>query len=149
MSEKHPAKFFSERDKKFLQEAIARAEENTSGEICVHLVREFTQGEDPMEEGKKIFERLGMTVTAERNGILFLLELNGQRLVILGDQGIHEKVPENFWQEIRDVVLQGFRQGDFSGGLVRGIERCGEKLKAHFPHRRDDRNELSDEVTQD
>jgi uncharacterized membrane protein len=100
-----------------------------------------------MEEGKRIFEKLGMIQTAERNGILFLLELKNHQLVILGDQGIHEKVPENFWQEIRDLVLQGFQQEDFSGGLARGIQRCGENLKKYFPYRKDDRNELSDEIT--
>jgi uncharacterized membrane protein len=148
MSGKNPARFFSRQDKAAIQQAIAEAEQHTSGEIRVHLVSQFAEGLDPLEEGRKIFEHLGMTATAGRNGILFLLELKQQQLVILGDRGIHEKVPENFWQEIRDVVLQGFQQKDFAGGLIRGIERCGEKLKTHFPHRKGDLNELSDEITE-
>jgi uncharacterized membrane protein len=102
-----------------------------------------------MEQGKNIFEKLRMTATAERNGILFLLELKGHHLVILGDRGIDEKVPQDFWNEIRDAVLEGFQRRDFSGGLARGIERCGEKLKAFFPCRPGDLNELSNQPTQE
>jgi uncharacterized membrane protein len=148
MHGKVPSQFFSTSEKQEIQRAIARAERKTSGEIRVHLVRDFPKGVDPLQAGKDIFEKLGMTATEERSGILFLLELKHHQLVILGDKGIHEKVTESFWREIRDTVLEGFSQQDFSGGIVRGIERCGEKLQEYFPSNREDVNELSDEITQ-
>lgn len=149
MHGKTPSRFFSEEEKREIQDAITRAERNTSGEIRVHLMKRFPQGADPIEVGKTLFEKLGMTATAERNGILFLLELTGRHLVILGDQGIHEKVGAEFWDHIRDGAVEKFQREDFSGGLAHAIERCGEKLKTYFPYRKDDVNELSDQITQD
>ncbi len=127
--------------------AIRHAEQGSSGEIRIHVLREC-DGE-LFEQGKRIFERLGMTKTRERNGILFLLELKNRRFAILGDKGIHEKVPADFWEEIRVKLWEHFHEGRFVEGLVAGIERCGEKLKAFFPHRPDDRNEVPDEITSD
>jgi len=140
-----PTNFFSKEEQEKLVAAIRDAEQNSSGEIRIHVLR----GCDGQlfEKGKEIFERLGMTRTRERNGILFLLELKNRRFAILGDKGIHEKVPPDFWEEIRGKLWEHFREGRFVEGLCAGIERCGEKLRAFFPHRPDDKNEVSDEIT--
>lgn len=147
MHGKAPRFFFSKEEKSQIEKAIQKAEQNTSGEIRLHLLRSFPQASDPIEEGKKIFESLGMTATQERNGILFLLELTHQHFVILGDKGIHEKVEANFWDEIRDLVISNFKEKKFAEGLSQGIELCGEKLKVYFPRQEDDVNELSDEIS--
>jgi len=42
-----------------------------------------------------------------------------------------------------------FREGKFTEGLSRGILMAGEQLRAHFPHQKNDVNELSDEITFD
>lgn len=142
-----PSGFFSREEKMKIREAIAQAEKRTSGEIRVHLLRRFSKDSDPLEEGKKIFEKLGMTRTELRNGILFILAVGDRRFVVLGDKGIDTRVPDDFWGAIRDTVLAGFRQGDYAGGLVNGILKCGEKLKAHFPRETGDINELPDEIS--
>ncbi len=143
---KIPGKFFTKEEEDKIVQAIGEAEKNTSGEIRVHLHRSF-QG-DTIEEGKKIFEKLGMTQTRDRNGILFLLELKHQQLILLGDTGIHQKVSEHFWEEIRDIVLLEFKQSKFAEGLVQGILRCGEKLKEFFPRQEGDIDELSNQITE-
>lgn len=140
-----PHRFFSEAEQSRLAAAIREAESQTSGEVRIHLIRS-ARG-DLLEVGKRIFEKLGMTRTAERNGILFLLELKHHRLAILGDKGIHEKVPQDFWGNIRDIVLEEFHQERFAEGLTKGVLRCGEQLKIYFPSRAGDRNELSDQIT--
>ncbi|MDX1386823.1 MAG: TPM domain-containing protein [bacterium] len=142
-----PSSFFSKEEREEIRQAIAAAEQKTSGEVRVHLVHHFKKGKDPLEAGKEIFEAIGMTATAQRNGVLFLLELKHHQLVILGDQGIHERVPENFWEEIRDEVLQYFKKGDFSHGLSAGIRLAGEQLKEFFPLTSADENELPDELS--
>ncbi len=147
MHGKAPIFFFSKEEKKQISEAIQKAESHTSGEIRLHLLRSFKDGSDPLTEGKHLFETLGMTQTQERNGILFLLELTHHHFVILGDKGIHEKVESHFWDEIRDLVITHFKEEKFAEGLSKGIELCGEKLKAHFPRKDDDVNELSDEIS--
>lgn len=142
-----PSNFFSENEREAVEAAIAEAEQNTSGEIRVHLVRSFKKHEEPMAAGKKIFEKLGMTQTAERNGVLFLLELKHHHFVILGDKGIDEKVEDDFWESIKEEVLSEFRKDDFAQGLVNGILHCGEKLKEFFPYQADDSNELPDSIS--
>ena len=145
MQENDPKHFFSPEQQTILIEAIREAEKNTSGEIRIHVIR--STGEDLLHKGQKLFEKLGMTRTQDRNGILFLLELSHRRFAILGDKGIHQKVPGEFWEEIRKELFSQFREGKFVEGLCAGIRRCGEKLKAFYPCQTDDRNELSDEIT--
>ena len=138
-------KFFSNEEKEKIILGIQTAEKNTSGEIRVHLVKHLKG--DILEEGKKIFEQLGMTKTAERNGILFLLSLKDHQFAILGDQGIHDKVHAEFWQTIRNELEGYFKQGLFSAGLVAGIVKCGEELKRYFPCQAGDKNELPDSIS--
>ncbi len=137
--------FFSKDEQAKIVRAIQEAEKNTSGEVRVHLVKQLKG--DGLQEGKKIFEKIGMTRTKQRNGILFLLGLQDHRFVLLGDQGIHEKVSEDFWERVRDVVLVHFQTSRFTEGLVDGIRSCGEQLKKYFPYQKSDQNELSDEIS--
>jgi uncharacterized membrane protein len=145
MFKKTPDKFFSKEEKIKIVKAIQAAEQDSSGEIRVHLLRSF-RGEE-IEESKKIFEKIGMTSTKDRNGVLFILGIQDRKLVVLGDQGIHEKVPSDFWDGINDRVLKEFKQKRFLEGLVIGIQLCGEKLKKFFPHQARDKNELSDQIS--
>jgi uncharacterized membrane protein len=145
MRKTYPGRFFTEEEKEKLVEAIRRAEEQTSGEIRVHLAHRCKK--EPMEEARSVFEKLGMTRTAERNGILFFLSLKDRRFVVLGDQGIHEKIRDEFWREIRDEVLGHFKGEKFLEGLLVGIRKCGESLARFFPRKKSDRNELPNEVT--
>lgn len=141
----HPKKFFTEEEKGQLLQAIEEAERMTSGEIRVHLASKSDQ--NPTEEAKALFEKLKMTETKERNGILFFLSLQDHQFVILGDQGIHQKVNDHFWDEIRDLVVQQFKNEKFAEGLIAGIQKCGEKLALYFPRKKNDRNELSNEIS--
>lgn len=128
-------------------EAIQQAEKATSGEIRVHLIR--SNQNDLLSYGSQLLEKLGITRTRDRNGILFLMELKSQRFAVVGDRGIHDKVGQDFWNSIRDEVLIEFRRGDFAKGLVAGILHCGERMKEHFPARVDDANELANEISEE
>ena len=131
-------------DRKRLQEAIHRAEGLTSGEICVSVAPLFWGSIEKAAD--KTFVRMGMTRTKHRNGVLFFVVPARRKFVVLGDRGIHEKVGQEFWDRIVTVVSAKFREGDFTGGLVRGIEEVGEQLASHFPREADDRNELPDQI---
>ncbi len=142
-----PRTFFSKEEASRISEAIRQAEQGTSGEIRVHLARRLRG--DILEESKVLFERLGMTQTKGRNGVLFVLELKQHKFAVLGDKGIDEKVSADFWREIRDIVLEHFRERRFATGLSEGIRRCGEQLRQYFPLEPGDRNELSDKISVD
>jgi len=136
---------FTEQQQKHVQDAIAQAELNTSGEIRVHVDKHCK--EEPMKKAIAVFEKLGMHKTEQRNAVLFYLAMEDKKLAILGDKGINEAVPTNFWDEIRDLMVSHFKKGEFTEGLSKGIVMAGEQLKSAFPYQSDDKNELSNELT--
>ena len=139
-------KMLSELDKKSVVKAIQSAEEITSGEIRVHIDKKG--GKDPFKEAMRVFERLGMTKTKERNGVLIYLCFKKKQIAILGDQGINVKVPEGYWDELYRSMATAFRNEQYGQGICEAIERIGEKLSAHFPVNADNPNELSNEITE-
>ncbi|CAG0975075.1 MAG: TPM domain-containing protein [Bacteroidetes bacterium] len=137
---------FSKEQQQKIVEAIKVAEKNTSGEIRVHIEKRCK--EDVLEHAIRIFEKLKMHQTQQRNGVLFYLSVNDHKLAIVGDEGINKKVPEDFWNEVRNHMIQSFKQEQFAQGLSEGIMMAGEQLKKHFPFKsQTDRNELSDEIS--
>ena len=70
-----------------------------------------------------------------------------RKLAILGDAGINEKVEDDFWDQIKNRMIEKFKNGQFVDGLCEGIAMAGEKLKLHFPYAEDDIDELSNEVS--
>lgn len=139
--------FFSKEQQGAIQQAIAAAEKNTSGEIRVHIDDKCK--EDVIFQAAMKFKELKMDETKLKNGVLFYLAVSDQLFAIIGDKGINEKVEPGFWDNIKETMLIDFKQGLFTEGLCKGIEMAGNKLKSHFPLETDDTNELSDEVTFD
>ncbi len=142
-----PATFLRPDEEEKVLAAIREFEGRTSGEIRVHLAERA--GDDILAAAREAFERLGMTATAERNGVLFFVAVADRRFAVLGDRGIDEKVPEGFWDDVVARVRERFAEGRFADGLVEGISMAGEQLAAFFPHRPDDVNELPDEISRD
>jgi len=128
-----------------IKKAIQAAELRTSGEICVSVAPFFWGSIDKAAD--KAFVRMGIARTKHRNGVLFFVVPSRRKFVVLGDSGIHECVGQEFWRRVVDVVAERFHQGDFTGGLVRGIEEVGERLASHFPYdAATDKDELPDDV---
>jgi uncharacterized membrane protein len=132
-------------DTKRIEDAIRAAEQRTSGEVRVSVSRLFWG--DVEKAAQKAFERMGMIQTKQRNAVLFFVVPSRRKFAVLGDIGIHERVGQEFWHRIVDVVAERFRSADFTGGLVKGIELVGEQLASHFPYDAgSDKNELPDSV---
>lgn len=128
-----------------VQAAIAACERRTSAEIRVSLSTFFWGRIEGA--ASKAFDRLGMRATKQRNGVLIFVVPSRRTFVVLGDEGIHAKVGDAFWRSVAAAISERFKERDFTGGLLRGIETIGEALAEHFPHDGDvDGNELSDEV---
>lgn len=137
--------FFNSEQQKRISSAIREAEENTSGEIRVHL--ESTVSGDVLDRAAWIFRKIGMHKTESRNGVLFYLAVKDKKFAVIGDLGINNKVPADFWDEIKKILEENFRNERFTEGLVKGILLAGIQLKEHFPYKRDDVNELPDEIS--
>jgi uncharacterized membrane protein len=138
-------KYFTEENKLQIANAIRTAETNTSGEIRVHIEKHCR--EEVLDRAAFWFEKLEMHKTALRNGVLFYLAIEDHKFAILGDAGINQKVSADFWNETKEVVISRFKDGAFADGLAAGIIRAGEQLKAHFPYKTGDVNELSNDIS--
>jgi uncharacterized membrane protein len=146
-----PRKFFSADEQLRLREAIAAAEKRTSGEIRLHLERDVPTkapaNGDAYLRAREVFAGLKMHETADRNGVLVYLATRTRKFAVLGDEKLHERVGDAFWNDIRDLMAAHFREDRFVEGLAEGIALVGERLRENFPHREDDVNELSDEIS--
>ncbi len=127
--------------------AIRAAEMGTSGEIRVFVSHK--EIEDALIAAQCEFERLGMRRTKHRNGVLIFVAPRTRKFAVIGDAGIHAHCGNIFWREVADEMSVRFREGEFTAGIIHGVRKAGELLSKHFPHERDDRNELSDEVAHD
>jgi uncharacterized membrane protein len=136
--------FLKSLDQPRIVEAIAAAEKRTSGEIRVH-VQPRSRGEI-REIAERTFERLGMTKTELRNGVLLFIACEEQRFVILGDRGIDEKVPAGLWDAIAAALKLRFRAGEYTDGIVEAIHGAGEQLGHYFPRAEGDINELANDI---
>jgi uncharacterized membrane protein len=139
--------FVTALDQARIVEAIAAAELKTSGEIRVH-VQPHARGEI-RNVAERTFERLGMTKTDLRNGVLLFIASKDHRFVILGDRGIDEKVPAGFWDSIAARLHARFKAGEFTDGIVDAVHEAGEQLRTYFPRADGDVNELSNDISFD
>lgn len=137
--------FFTPEQQADILKAVQQAELNTSGEIRVHIENECDG--DVLNRSVYLFKKLGMANTEQHNGVLFYLAVEHRKFAVLGDAGIDAVVPENFWDDVKTLMLNNFKEERFTEGLTKGIELAGELLKKHFPYQKDDKNELPDDVS--
>lgn len=137
--------FLSEEDEQKIVQAIADAEEFTTGEIRVHI--EAKCKIDPLERAKSIFGELEMHQTEARNGVILYIATKDRKVAIFGDEGISRQVEDDFWQDEIDKLISEFKQGNFEQGIESVVGDIGEKLKRFFPSDGADPNELDNEIT--
>jgi len=140
-----PELFFNSEELSALHTSIQDAEKFTSGEIRLHV--ENVCKYDVLDRAADVFKELSMHKTELRNGVLFYLSIKDRKFAILGDAGINTKVPAGFWDSIKEVVLNHFKDGLYARGLSEGIEKAGLKLSEHFPYSKQDVNELSNDIS--
>lgn len=145
--------FLTSEEEAAIIDAIRIAEKNTSGEIRVHLESSSLSAEEPkkkidsFDRAAEVFDMLHMDNTKQSNGVLIYVAVEDRTLVIMGDKGINDVVGQNFWEGTKDVIINHFKSGNMKQGLVEGILKAGEKLKKHFPHQKNDKNELPDDIS--
>ena len=137
--------FFTQNELNKIVESIEKAELETSGEIRFHI--ESNCKSDALSRAVQVFKNLKMHKTELKNGTLIYLATVDKKFAIIGDKGINEKVPDNFWEDVKEEMANKFKQNEFVTGISNAILKVGEKLKEYFPHQSDDINELSDDVS--
>ncbi|MGB5243373.1 MAG: TPM domain-containing protein [Lutimonas sp.] len=137
--------FLTPEEEEQIVETIRSSEKETSGEIRVHIENNCKIG--CLDRAKEVFNYLGMDKTKDRNGVLFYVSVQSHMFAVIGDSGIDEKVPKNFWDSVKNRVQGEFAKGNFCDGLVLGIIEAGQKLSEFFPFHHTDENQLSNEIS--
>lgn len=128
-----------------LVESITLAEEMTSGEIRIHI--DSSTVDNNAEVAWRIFKSLNMHQTKERNAVLFHINFDQKYLTIIGDEGIHKKVSQVFWDQLHDEITAEFAKSNYYTGIYNAIIKTGHELKKQFPSSENNLNELSNEIT--
>jgi uncharacterized membrane protein len=139
--------FLGKLDSDRIVQAIRAAEEKTSGEIRVYLQRGHLPG-DALAAAQKQFQKMGMQKTKERNGVLIFVAPRARKFAVIGDEGVHQKCSEEYWQRLVDSMREHFQKENFNQALLEAIQQTGELLAEHFPKQDGDGNELSDLVVE-
>jgi uncharacterized membrane protein len=138
--------FFSEEEKQQLVQAIQLAEQKTSGEVRV-FIESKCRFVDALDRAREIFFKLEMDQTEQRNATLVYVAIDDHQAAVFGDEGIHQKVGEQYWQDVVKKMLLQFRQQNLAEGICQAVTDLGQALQFYFPYNRDtDKNELPDEI---
>jgi uncharacterized membrane protein len=137
--------FFSKDEEGRIVQAIREAERQTSGEIRVHMEKDYEGA--ILGAASRTFFSLNMDRTRDRNGVIIFIVPPRHDFAIFGDKGINAVVPTDFWESTKNIMQQHFRQGMFAEGVCQGVKMAGEQLKTYFPWKDGDKNELPDEIS--
>lgn len=137
--------FFTSQEQQQLINAISKAELKTSGEIRLHI-ENFCFGSE-LKSAERVFKKLKMQQTAERNGVLIYIATLSKKIAVVGDEGIHQKLGDVFWKDLVSNLIQEFKVNNKADALAKSIVICGEKLGQYFPRKDGDSNELSNEIS--
>lgn len=140
------ATFLTKDQEKTIVSAIQEAENNTSGEVRVHIENRCKK-EDPVERAKEVFAQLKMHQTDLKNGVIIYVAIKDHKIAVWGDEGIHKQVGQEFWDDVLALMKKYFQAEDYETGLRDAVLLVGEKLKAFFPYQKNDINELDDEIS--
>jgi uncharacterized membrane protein len=138
--------FFTAEEQQQLIEAIQKAEQQTSGEVRI-FVESKCRYVDALDRAQEIFFSLKMNETELRNGTLIYVAIKDRQAAVFGDEGIHQKVGQKYWEDEVKKMLSHFRNQKLADGICQGIFDLGEALKFYFPYNSGtDKNELPDEI---
>jgi uncharacterized membrane protein len=138
--------FFTAEEKHRVVEAVRQAEHRTSGEIRV-FVESRCRYVDAIDRAAEIFFNLEMQKTEQRNAVLIYVAMKDRQLAIFGDQGIHEKVTDEYWRAKVQKMIGKFNKDDYADGISHCVLDIGEALHNHFPYdKQHDKNELPDDI---
>ena len=138
--------FFTAEEKHRIVEAVQQAEQRTSGEVRI-FVQSRCKYVDAIDQAAEIFFGLEMQKTEQRNAVLLYVAIKDRQLAIFGDEGIHQKVGDEYWKDKVKKMISNFNRSNYAEGIRQCVLDVDEALHAHFPYDRQvDKNELPDDI---
>jgi len=139
-------KFFTKEQGEQIIAAIKEAEEDTLGEIRVHLENRC-HTKDAFNRACELYEILEMHKTEEHTGVLIYIAVKDHLFAIYGDPKIDEVVPAYFWEHLIVAMETHFRQKRFLEGVLQCVEEVGLQFTEHFSTDNRSQNELPDDIS--
>jgi len=127
----HPRNFDRHLEHDKIVVALRDAEHKTTGEIRVSISHKHV--DDPVAAAQSEFLRLGLNKSAGRNSVMIFVAPRSHKFAVIGDEAVHAKCGDAFWQKLAEAMTGYFRKSEFSAGIIHGVEKAGELLAAHFP----------------
>ena len=138
--------FFTAEEQQRIIEAIRDAEHMTSGEIRV-FVESRCSYMDAIDRAAELFFQLEMQKTDDRNAVLLYVAMKDRQLAVFGDEGIHDKVGNEYWNNEVHKMISNFNRENYAAGIAEVVKDIGTALTKNFPFNNDtDKNELPDDI---
>src|SRR6476620_10083193 len=138
--------FFTDEEKQSIVDAVRIAEQRTSGEVRV-FVESRCRYVNAIDRAVEIFENLQMQRTELRNATLVYVAIKDRQLAVFGDEGIHQKVGNEYWAHEVVKMINAFNRDNIAEGIRQCVLNIGEALAMHFPYDKGtDKNELPDDI---
>ena len=138
--------FFNNEEKKLIVDAVQSAEQVTSGEVRV-FVESKCSYVDAIDRAIELFFKLQMEKTDDRNAVLVYVAMEDRQLAVFGDEGIHNKVGNEFWNAEVKKMISNFNRDNYAAGISEVVRDIGAALTKHFPYNSNtDKNELPDDI---
>lgn len=112
------------------------------------FITESEINEEVEEAAITAFYRNGLSETRDKTGVLIFISVFERKVRVLADSGINEKVPQDTWQRIVDMIVEGIKRGEQGEYIVKAVLETGEILKTHFPVREGDKDELDNLIVE-
>lgn len=143
-------KYFSTKDLKEITSAVGSSEKSHRGEIKVSIetkipLFQLINGKTASSRALEMFSFLKVWNTEEKTGILIYLLLSEKKIVTLADKGIYKRIGQEKLNSISEIIGEGFRSGKPKEAILTGIKELTEELTKHFPAKRKNPNEISNE----
>ena len=138
--------FFTAEEQQLIIDAIHNAERMTSGEVRV-FVESKCSYMDAIDRAAELFFQLEMQKTDDRNAVLVYVAMKDRQLAVFGDEGIHNKVGNEYWSTEVKKMISNFNRENYAAGIAEVVKDIGTALTKNFPFNNDtDKNELPDDI---
>ena len=102
------------------------------------------KGQSARERAIEVFSQQRVWDTHHNNGLLIYVLLADRAVEIVADRGIDAKVSSQEWNKVCHQMETAFKQSNFEGGVISGVQAVTQHLVAHFPADGRNGNELPD-----
>lgn len=106
------------------------------------FISEREVNEEVEEAATTAFFNEGLYRTRDETGVLILISVFEHKVWVLADKGINARVEDGQWDDIVGKLIRGIKQKRRVDSICVAVEEIGAILKAHFPIKPDDTDEL-------